>query len=87
MYVGDMPPVSDVVVSLANLVLSQWGSEAKLGALEAPARFTIHTKAPGLITGGLSRTSIEKAMEQSLRELGADSVCVLAALRRSVARS
>jgi aryl-alcohol dehydrogenase-like predicted oxidoreductase len=49
-----------------------------LGVLKAPARFTMHTKAPGLTPGGLSRASIEKAMEQSLRELGVDSVCFTA---------
>jgi len=51
-----------------------WRSEEMLGVLKAPARFTMHTKAPGLTPGGLSRASIEKAMAQSLRELGVDSV-------------
>ena len=60
----------------------QFGSEKALGKLNAPAKFNIHTKAPGLTPGGLSKSSIAKALAQSVAELGVESVSLCVVLRR-----
>ncbi|KEF51968.1 uncharacterized protein A1O9_11958 [Exophiala aquamarina CBS 119918] len=49
-------------------------SEKLLGQLNAARDFNIHTKAPGVVPGCMSRESILKGMENSLQELGVDHV-------------
>ncbi|KAI9825299.1 MAG: hypothetical protein M1832_001333 [Thelocarpon impressellum] len=49
-------------------------SEKTLGALGAPKRFTIHTKAPGFYPGTLGKASVLAGAAKSLAELGVDSV-------------
>lgn len=49
-------------------------SEKVLGRLNAARDFVIHTKAPGVIPGCMSRDSILDGMKKSLHELRADKV-------------
>lgn len=49
-------------------------SEKALGAVGAPKRFTIHTKAPGFRAGAQKKESILAAAEKSWKELGTDKV-------------
>jgi hypothetical protein len=48
-----------------------------LGAIGAPKKFTIHTKAPGFSKGALSKDSILKGAEVQFKNLGVDSVSPL----------
>jgi len=52
----------------------QFGSEKALGIIGAPSKFRIHTKAPGLKPGCLSKESIRAAAAKSFEELRVDSV-------------
>jgi len=52
-------------------------SEVTLGQYGAAREFVIHTKAPALSRGSLSRQSILDGMEKSLRDLGVDAVRAL----------
>lgn len=45
-----------------------------LGKVGAAKDFTIHTKAPALAPGAMTKQSVLDGMEQSLKKLGVDSV-------------
>ncbi|MCJ1232660.1 hypothetical protein MMC14_000613 [Varicellaria rhodocarpa] len=49
-------------------------SEKTLGEIGAPAKFTIHTKAPGFAPGRLSKESVLQGAEKSFKQLGAGVV-------------
>ncbi|MCJ1356558.1 MAG: hypothetical protein MMC33_006553 [Icmadophila ericetorum] len=49
-------------------------SEVTLGQIGAPKKFAIHTKAPGLSPGSMSKQKILEGMEKALKELQVDRV-------------
>ena len=57
-----------------ELTPKQPDSEATLGQQDAPKTFAIHTKAPALDPGSMSKQSVLNGMEESLKQLGEDSV-------------
>ncbi|GAD99969.1 KLTH0E01474p [Paecilomyces variotii No. 5] len=61
-------------VKAIDTAYSYTDSEKTLGELDAPARFTIHTKAPGFRPGKLKRENLLAGMEKSLRDLKVDYV-------------
>ena len=52
----------------------QPNSEVTLGQIGAPKKFAIHTKAPGLSPGSMSKQKILEGMEKALKELQVDRV-------------
>ncbi|KAL9117225.1 MAG: hypothetical protein Q9187_006242 [Circinaria calcarea] len=50
------------------------GSEKVLGELGAPAKFVIHTKAPGRAPGSLKKESVLAAAEKSFTKLGVKTI-------------
>ncbi|KAJ9210433.1 hypothetical protein DTO166G4_7990 [Paecilomyces variotii] len=61
-------------VKAIDTAYSYVDSEKILGELDAPGRFTIHTKAPGFRPGKLKRENLIAGMEKSLRDLKVDCV-------------
>lgn len=51
-------------------------SELALGQIDAPQKFAIHTKAPALRPGCMSKQSMLDGMEKSLKDLGVETVHV-----------
>ena len=49
-------------------------SEAILGKVGAPKRFTIDTKAPGFKAGYMGKQNVIDGMNKSLKDLGVESV-------------